>query len=167
MFWYLSIYNYPKLFNCIVRTRYVWKCENVCAGRAEHLMVRGKTFCYNDSSKRLRSTLWKAHQVVLTFQWEWKPTIMWVIDRFVGFFLFFLQLFLSLKFFHVWLHILLLKLPCTSIASPALQFFLSSKNATFLSYLRIKYLSCKILTVLHQSKTNLSDFDKKLQKQGK
>ena len=87
MFWYLSIYNCPKLFNCIVRTRYVWKCENVCAGRAEHLMVRGKTFCYNDSSKRLRSTLWKAHQVVLTFQWEWKPTIMWVIDRLVGFFL--------------------------------------------------------------------------------
>ena len=37
---------------------YVWKCKSVCVGGwREHLRVRGKTFCYNDSSKDLLHSL--------------------------------------------------------------------------------------------------------------
>ena len=42
--------------------------------------------------------------------------------------------------------------------------FFVKKSDIFLSYLWKKDLSCKIFTVLHQSKTNLSDFDQKLAK---
>ena len=42
--------------------------------------------------------------------------------------------------------------------SPALQVF-CKKNATFVSYLRNKYFSTKIFTVLHESKKELSDLD--------
>ena len=97
---------------------YVWKCKSVCVGGwREHLRVRGKTFCYNDSSKDLLHSL-KSPSSCFDLSVKVK-TDNFVDDwrTLVSFLLFFSVEFLKIVctcdlFYHLWININVKLLNC-------------------------------------------------------